>query len=1241
MRRSPGRSSVEDLQRASTRMAALIIDGVALRDRAAGPRRHRLRRHRRPRASRPHPRAPRRPITAARSRSASATSSRLPRQSSAGASPMRASSRSCFRARIRDNLVYGLRHRPARTTPRRTSARRRAGSPRRSAPATRSRASTRPLDRLRRSSAPRDEDELDRILIDLLRPGRPARTTSTASACPAWSTPSATRSSPSGSSRRARACARPSTPTAWPISSSPSIPSATTTRRRSPRTSCSACRPRAALIGPRARRACRLPRRPRARGLTDDLVAMGAADRRDDDARSSAACRPGHPLFEQFSFIGADELAEFEAHPAPRRDARRGRRTATSSTRLLSLPLAYIEPRHRLGLLDDASRSASSRRAAPCARCSSATAIPASSSTTPRRSAPAAPLQDNLLFGRVNYSVANAQARVTEAIAGGDRRARPARGRRARRPRPSGRPGRAAAHRAAAGEHQSRALPREAAGPPRRRRRARALRRDAARQAMLQAACSRPSRGAQLVHRAAERPRRRGLRRGDPVRGRARRASSEGASASRSAKADAGPRQPTAVETNGSGLQEAWHDARDRSSIPAAGADVPRHRSGAAEAPRLHERARAVRRRPALLLAGRRRRRRLRHPRRARPTCCSNTPGGEIKVAELGRNALVGEMGILSDNPRSATIVAAAADDGAADRQARLPGAADAVPADVDRGDARAREPPRAHQRAARARSRTAEPAGEPREHRAARLARRLRGPRLARTRSPGASAPGLVLFAFALTHFLNHALGHRLRRAMEAVQAVRRGVWRSWPGTVAALRRARGPCRPRPLEADPPPHLAHGALGGGADRARPAHPVARRRACRGDARPRTASTASTTPTAASCACSGRMLAFSQSLLLVVVWLHAIIGLHFWLRTEAPGTRAGARCSSSSPCSCRRSRSTGWIEARAPASPLDPVRTRRSRRTAWRAAAACSSPGARRASGACSPAPPPWRSSRCGCPTGSRAGRRSPIRRPHRARAAPGATLLEISRAAGVPHAAVCGGRGRCTTCRVLVLEGARQAAAAEPDRSGGAGAHRTRRRACGSPARSGRTHALTVRPLDPAAARPSRPPAATRYRWGVERRITVMFADLRGFTTLAERLYPYDSVFLLNRYFEVMTRGDRAQRRRGRQVSRRRHHGAVRRRRPARGAGSRDALRAARDMLAALDGLNEEFEATLAERLRMGIGLHIGPAVLGRVGGGRIGRPHGARRHRQHRQPPRGAEQGFRLRDRASPKPC
>ena len=36
----------------------------------------------------------------------------------------------------------------------------------------------------------------------------------------------------------------------------------------------------------------------------------------------------------------------------------------------------------------------------------------------------------------------------------------------------------------------------------------------------------------------------------------------------------------------------------------------------------------------------------------------------------------------------------------------------------------------------------------------------------------------------------------------------------------------------------------------------------------------------------------------------------------------------------------------------------------------------------------------------------------------------PGTTILEASRIGGIPHASVCGGRGRCSTCRVRILAG-------------------------------------------------------------------------------------------------------------------------------------------------------------------------------------------------------------------------
>lgn len=215
----------------------------------------------------------------------------------------------------------------------------------------------------------------------------------------------------------------------------------------------------------------------------------------------------------------------------------------------------------------------------------------------------------------------------------------------------------------------------------------------------------------------------------------------------------------------------------------------------------------------------------------------------------------------------------------------------------------------------------------------------------------------------------------------------------------------------------------------------------------------------------------------------------------------------------------------------------------------------------------------------------------------------PGATLLEIARAHAVPQAAVCGGKARCTTCRVRVvagLENLPQPGQAEANALARIGAPEGVRLACQVRPRGD----VSVRPLVQAAPQSSSSTGDDPYRWGVERRITVMFTDIRGFTAIAEQLYPYDAVFLLNRYFEAMA-----------QVVVR-HGGVVDKFMgdgimalfgvtPSIGAGARDALLAARDMADMLEAINREFAGTLKAPLRIGIGLHMGPAVLGRVGAG------------------------------------
>lgn len=212
----------------------------------------------------------------------------------------------------------------------------------------------------------------------------------------------------------------------------------------------------------------------------------------------------------------------------------------------------------------------------------------------------------------------------------------------------------------------------------------------------------------------------------------------------------------------------------------------------------------------------------------------------------------------------------------------------------------------------------------------------------------------------------------------------------------------------------------------------------------------------------------------------------------------------------------------------------------------------------------------------------------------------PGATVLETLRAHGIPHASVCGGRARCTTCRVLVTKGLD--ALPEPE---GLEAKALARIA----ATPGMRLACQIRPTSDIAVTPLLAADASAadgtVRGGLEGReqlVTVVFVDLRGSTALAEGRLPYDVLFILNQFFHAMTQALQAT---GGHYSQFTGDGLMAlyglAGDPA--AGAADALRGARDMLMRLDQLNRRLGAELAQPLRIGIGIHFSEAIVGAMG--------------------------------------
>jgi adenylate cyclase len=214
-----------------------------------------------------------------------------------------------------------------------------------------------------------------------------------------------------------------------------------------------------------------------------------------------------------------------------------------------------------------------------------------------------------------------------------------------------------------------------------------------------------------------------------------------------------------------------------------------------------------------------------------------------------------------------------------------------------------------------------------------------------------------------------------------------------------------------------------------------------------------------------------------------------------------------------------------------------------------------------------------------------------------------GLSILEMSRIAGIPHASVCGGRGRCSTCRVRIggPDRAKLPPPSDDERKvlARVGAPDNVRLACQLRPPPGR---YRVTPLLPASSGPAEAYRRQPQAHGGERYVAILFADIRGFTSISEGRLPYDVVFLLNRYFRATGQAVQAA---GGRLDKFIGDGVMAifglDREP--NVACQQALDAARRMGVALDDLNEALSGDLDQPLRIGIGLHAGYAIVGEMG--------------------------------------
>src|SRR6516165_8691260 len=213
-----------------------------------------------------------------------------------------------------------------------------------------------------------------------------------------------------------------------------------------------------------------------------------------------------------------------------------------------------------------------------------------------------------------------------------------------------------------------------------------------------------------------------------------------------------------------------------------------------------------------------------------------------------------------------------------------------------------------------------------------------------------------------------------------------------------------------------------------------------------------------------------------------------------------------------------------------------------------------------------------------------------------------GYAVLDASRRASIPHAAICGGRGRCTTCRIRVLRGVERLpppSASEQALLSRLHAGPSVRLACQLRPRSD-TAVLPLLPPDIAASETRRRDYSESS--DLERFVAIMFVDIRRSTALVEKRHPYDVVFLLNHFFDAVagavvdTGGMPSQFVGDGMMAIFGIHTGER-------EACSQALGAAQLIHSRLANMNRTMADELPEPIAIGVGLHAGSVILGELG--------------------------------------